>query len=136
VTAPVSNVAGVVSKPSPYSVAVTVNRLQRIIDERGLKLFAVIDHSGEAARVGLSMPDTKLALFGSPAAGTRVMISAPLAALDLPLKVLVWESPTGPVLVSYISAEYLAERHHLPEGMKARLEPIEAITDALVATDG
>ena len=70
------------SKPSPYSVAVTVNRLQRIIEEKSLKLFAVIDHSGEAARVGLTMPDTKLVLFGSPAAGTPVMVSAPLAALD------------------------------------------------------
>jgi uncharacterized protein (DUF302 family) len=96
-------------------------------------LFAVIDHSGEANRVGLAMPDTKLVIFGSPTAGTPVMIAAPLAAVDLPLKLLVWEDSAGSVSVSYNSPAWLAERHHLSEEMGARFEPIEAISDAVVA---
>jgi uncharacterized protein (DUF302 family) len=126
---------GVVTKRSPRSVAATVSRLHRLIEDRGLMLFAVIDHSGEAKRVGLTMPDTKLVIFGSPAAGTPVMVAAPLAALDLPLKLLVWEDATGSVSVSYNSPSFIAERHHLSDEMQARFEPIEAISDAAVAAD-
>jgi uncharacterized protein (DUF302 family) len=110
-----------------------VERLQRLIDEKGLVLFAVIDHSGEAMRAGLEMRDTKLVVFGSPTAGTPVMIAAPLAALDLPLKLLVWEDADGAVWVSYNSPAYLAERHHLGAELRARLEPITAISDAVTA---
>jgi uncharacterized protein (DUF302 family) len=124
---------GVVTKASPRSVAATVERLQRLIDEKGLVLFTVIDHSGEARRSGLEMPDTKLVIFGSPTAGTPVMTAAPLAALDLPLKLLVWEDADGAVWVSYNSPAYLAERHHLGADLRARVEPINAISDAVTA---
>jgi uncharacterized protein (DUF302 family) len=132
---PLSASVGIVTKPSPRSVAETVGRLQRLIEEKGLMLFAVIDHSGEANRVGLTMPDTRLVIFGSPAAGTPVMVAAPLAALDLPLKLLVSEDTAGSVSVSYNSPSWLAERHHLSEEMAAHLEQIETISDAVVAVD-
>jgi uncharacterized protein (DUF302 family) len=124
---------GVVTKASPRSVAATVERLQRLIDDKGLVLFAVIDHSGEARRAGLEMRDTKLVIFGSPTAGTPVMTAAHLAALDLPLKLLVWEDADLGVWVSYNSPAYLAERHHLGADLRARVEPIDAISDAVTA---
>ena len=98
-------------------------------------IFAVIDHSGEAKRAGLTMPDTKLVIFGSPTAGTPVMVVAPLAALDLPLKLLVWEDSSESVWVSYNSPSFLAKRHRLSDEMRERLEPIEAMSDAVIAAD-
>jgi uncharacterized protein (DUF302 family) len=127
--------AGVVTTTSPHSVGATVTRLQRIIAEKGLKLFAVIDHSGEAAQVGLAMPDTKLVVFGSPTAGTPVMVAEPLAALDLPLKILVWADTNGATSISYNAPSYLAERYHLTPELRKRLEPIEAISDSVIAPD-
>ena len=124
---------GIVTKPSPRSVDATVARLDHILEQKGLMRFALVDHSGEAAKVGLEMPDTKLVIFGSPAAGTPVMVAAPLAAIDLPLKILVWADAAGTVSVSCNSAAYLAGRHHLDDALRARLEPIEAISEALVA---
>ncbi|HTD50334.1 MAG TPA: DUF302 domain-containing protein [Acidimicrobiia bacterium] len=126
---------GVVTKPSPRSVAATVDRLQRLLADKGLMIFAVIDHSGEAKRAGLTMPDTKLVIFGSPTAGTPVMVVAPLAALDLPLKLLVWEDSSESVWVSYNSPSFLAKRHRLSDVMRERLEPIEAMSDAVIAAD-
>jgi uncharacterized protein (DUF302 family) len=123
---------GVVTKASPRPVGETVGRLTQLIEEKGLTLFAVIDHSGEAELVGLEMPDTKLVIFGSPAAGTPVMVAAPLSALDLPLKVLVWADGDGTVSVSYNSPAYLATRHHLTDELRSRLEAIGSITDAAV----
>jgi uncharacterized protein (DUF302 family) len=131
---PVPQAEGVETKTSPRSVEATVDRLTQLISSRALTLFAVVDHSGAAAEAGLAMPDTKLVLFGSPAAGTPVMLAAPLAALDLPLKVLVWDDGDGTVRVSYNSPEYLAARHHLSADLRARLEAVEAITDATVAS--
>jgi uncharacterized protein (DUF302 family) len=125
---------GVVTKACSGSVAEVVDRLRRLIDEKGLVLFAVIDHSGEAMRAGLAMPDTKLVIFGSPKAGTPVMLAAPLAALDLPLRLLVWEDGGEAVWVSYNSPAYLAQRHHLGDDLRARLEAVDAISDAV--TDG
>jgi uncharacterized protein (DUF302 family) len=130
---PWQSAEGVVTKVCARSVAETVERIQRLIDEKGLVLFAVIDHSGEAIRAGLEMPDTKLVIFGSPVAGTPVMVAAPLAALDLPLKLLVWEDGDAAVWVSYNSPAYLAGRHHLREDLRARFEPIDAISDAVIA---
>jgi uncharacterized protein (DUF302 family) len=127
---------GVVTKPGGHSVDDTVARLTALIDGKGLKLFAVIDHSGEAARAGLTMPATKVVIFGSPAAGTPVMLAAPLVALELPLKVLVWADADGAVAVSYDSPAYLAVRYGLSDELRHRLEPIEALTDALVGTGG
>jgi uncharacterized protein (DUF302 family) len=124
--------SGVVTKVSPRSVEDTVARLCALATERKLKLFAVIDHSGEAAAVGLQLRETKLVIFGSPQAGTPVMQAAPLAALDLPLKVLVWAD--GQVTkLSYTSPAALAARHGLTEELAARLAGIDAITDAVIA---
>jgi uncharacterized protein (DUF302 family) len=125
--------AGVVTKTSARSVAATLERLQAVVQERGLMVFALVDHSGEAAKVGLSMPDTKLLIFGSPAGGTPIMLDAPLAALDLPLKVLVWEHPAGGSFVSYLDPAYLGARHQLADDLTARIAGINAITDAAVA---
>ena len=130
---PAPHAEGVETKTSPRSVEETVDRLTQLIASRDLTLFAVVDHSGAAAEAGLAMPDTKLVVFGSPAAGTPVMLAAPLAALDLPLKVLVWEDGEGAVRVSYNSPTYLAARHHLTADLRARLEGIEAITNATIA---
>ena len=104
---------GIVTKESPRSVPDTVTRLVDLVAAKGLKLFALIDHSGEANAVGLDLRETKVVIFGSPEAGTPVMVDAPLAALDLPLKVLVWESADGKTLLSYNSPEFLQQRHGL-----------------------
>jgi uncharacterized protein (DUF302 family) len=126
---------GIVTKPSPRSVGDTLARLIRLIEDRDLTLFTVIDHSGEAEKAGLEMPDTKLVVFGSPAAGTPVMLAVPLAALDLPLKVLVWADAHGAVSISYNSPAYLASRHHLGDELRSRLEAIEALSEAAVKPD-
>jgi uncharacterized protein (DUF302 family) len=120
-------VEGVVTIPSPYSVDVTVDRIEAALRERGLTLFVLVNHSGEAARVGLSMRPTKLLIFGSPAAGTPLMVASPLLALDLPLKALVWQDDSGQVLVSYNSTAYLAARHHLPDTLLPNIAGIDAL---------
>jgi uncharacterized protein (DUF302 family) len=124
---------GVVTKTSARSVPATLERLQAVVDEMGLMVFVLVDHSGEAARAGLSMPDTKLLIFGSPERGTPLMLAAPLTALDLPLKVLVWESPAGGSFVSYVDPAYLATRYQLPDDLAVRIAGINVITDAAVA---
>ena len=125
--------AGVVTKLSPLPVAGTVAKLTGILSAKGVKLFAVIDQSAEARQVGLSLRDTTLVIFGSPAAGTPVMAASPLAALDLPLKVLVWDDD-GQTKVSYYSPDALAARYHLGVGLAGNLAAINALTDALVAS--
>ena len=121
----------VVTKLSPWPVADTVGRLCDIIAAKGLKLFAVIDHSGEARANGLELRDTTVVIFGSPQAGTPVMQAAPLVALDLPLKVLVW-ADGNECKVSYTSPAALACRYGLPDEMAARLAGVDALTDALL----
>jgi uncharacterized protein (DUF302 family) len=106
--------AGLVQVPSRYPVEETVQRLQTLFTDKGLKVFAIIDHSGEAEKVGLKMRPTKVVIFGSPKAGTPLMIAAPSLAIDLPLKALVAEHDAGKVLVTYNSPEYLQERHGVP----------------------
>ena len=101
---------GVITKPSSKSVAQTIDGLRRVMADRGFTVFNVIDHSGVAERAGVQMPDSKLVMFGKPAVGAKVMLAAPLAALDIPLKVLVWEDRNGEVSVSYNSPGFLAER--------------------------
>jgi uncharacterized protein (DUF302 family) len=120
---------GIMSRHSPYSVDDTVSHIEAALHARGLTLFAVVDHSGEAARVGLALRPTKLLLFGSPTAGTPLIVAAPLSALDLPLKALVWQDDSGQVLVSYNATAYLAVRHHLPDTLLANI----AGSDALLA---
>jgi uncharacterized protein (DUF302 family) len=105
---------GIVSIPSHHSVDDTVERLKSILRTKEITLFALIDHSGEAAKVGMKMPPTKLLIFGNPKGGTPLMLAAPSIALDLPLKILVAEDPQGKVWLSYNSPEYLKERHGLP----------------------
>ena len=122
----------IVTKSSPRSVPETVQRMSELASEKGLKLFAVIDHSGEAAAHGLELRDTKVVVFGSPAAGTPVMQAAPLAALDLPLKVLVWDDD-GQTRVSYTAPSELAARYGLSDELSARLAGIDGVTDALVS---
>jgi len=122
------------TKLSPRSVQDTVSRLQALLAERGLKLFAVIDHSGEARAAGLELRDTKVAIFGSPQAGTPVMQAVAEAALDLPLKVLVYERD-GQTLVAYTPPGALAARYGLDEQLAARLAGIDPLTDALVAQE-
>ncbi len=123
---------GLVTKTSPRSVPDTVSRLSELVAAKGMKLFAVIDHSGEAMAGGLDLRDTKVVVFGSPEAGTPVMAAEPLVALDLPLKVLVWDDG-GQTQVTYTSPGGLAARYHLSDELGARLAGIDALTDALVA---
>src|SRR5690242_21079498 len=125
--------ADVVTKLSPHSVADTVSKLTGMISAKGIRLFAVIDQSAEARQVGLSLRETTLVIFGSPAAGTPVMAAAPLAALDLPLKVLVWDDD-GQTKVTYYSPAALAVRYHLSADLAGNLAAIDALTDALVAS--
>jgi uncharacterized protein (DUF302 family) len=106
---------GLVQVSSHYSVDETLRRLQAAFTEKGLKVFAVIDHSGEAEKVGLKMKPTKVLIFGSPKGGTPLMVAAPSLAIDLPLKALVAEDAQGKVTVTYNDPQYLKERHGVPE---------------------
>jgi len=124
--------AGIISKHSSKSVAQTVDRLRRLIADRGFTVFNVIDHSGVAERVGVQMPESKLVMFGKPTVGAALMLAAPLAALDLPLKVLVWEDRNGAVSVSYNSPGFLAERHHVESALRAPFDAVESIVDAVL----
>jgi len=123
---------GVITKLSPRPFDATVSRLTGLIQEKGLKLFGVIDQRAAAKDVGLELRDTTLVMFGSPAAGTPVMAAAPLSALDLPLKVLIW-ADDGKVNVSYYAPATLGSRHDLSTELATRLAGIDPLTDALVA---
>jgi len=123
---------GLVHLNSPYSFAVTVERLQATVQKRGLTILARIDHSGDAAKVGLKMEPTQLLLFGNPKAGTPLMLASPTVAIDLPLKALVWRDSTGDVWLSYNSPEYLKQRHALPERLVANIAGIESICNEVV----
>jgi uncharacterized protein (DUF302 family) len=118
---------GIVSIPSNHSVDETVDRLKNILRSKEITLFALIDHSGEAAKVGMKMPPTKLLIFGNPKGGTPVMLAAPSIALDLPLKILVSEDAHGKVRLSYNSPEYLKERYGLPSNLLPNIAVIETL---------
>ena len=118
---------GIVTKSVNHSVAETVEKLRSILGSKGITLFALIDHSGEAEKVGMKMPPTKLLIFGSPKAGTPLMLAAPSIALDLPLKILVWEDAQGKTFLSYYRPSYLAERHGLPDNFLPVLAAVEAL---------
>lgn len=128
-----SEADGVVTKVSPRSVPETVARLTAMVSEKNMKVFAVIDHSGEANNVGLELRDTKLVIFGSPTTGTPVMVASPLVALDLPLKILVWADGSS-TKISYTAPAVLAARYRLSAPLADRLAGIEPLTDALVAS--
>ena len=122
----------ITTKISPRSVTETTSRLTGILNAKGLKVFAVIDQSGEASAVGMKLRETTLVLFGNPAAGTPVMVGAPLSALDLPLKVLIW-ADDGQTKVTYYGPAALAARYDLDADLTAKLAAIDPLTDALVA---
>lgn len=119
---------GVVTIPSHQSVDATVEKLEQILQAKGVKLFALIDHSGEAEKVGMPMHATKLLIFGNPKAGTPLMIASPTIAIDLPLKVLIWEDGNGKVWISYNDPAYLQARHGLPAALVANIAVVEALT--------
>jgi uncharacterized protein (DUF302 family) len=118
---------GIVHVPSHHSVDETVAKVEEILRAKGVKLFALIDHSGEAENAGLQMRPTKLLIFGNPKGGTPLMIAAPSVAIDLPLKLLVWEDGEGRVWVSYNSLAYLQARHGLPAELVQNLAVVEAL---------
>lgn len=123
---------GITTKASPRSVRNTLARLRELLESGGLKVFAEVDHSGEASAHGLELRETMVVIFGNPQAGTPVMAAAPLAALDLPLKVLVWDDG-GQTKVSYAAPATLAARYSLSDELSSRLAGIDLLTDALVA---
>ena len=118
---------GIVSRPSNHSVVQTVERLQAILQAKGVALFALVDHSGEAEKVGMKMPPTKLLIFGNPKAGTPLMLAAPSSAIDLPLKILVWEDDQRKVWISYNSPQYLQKRHGLPQNLMQNIAVVEML---------
>ena len=118
---------GIVDKPSNHSVEQTVEKLKTLLQSKGVTLFALVDHSGEAEKVGMKMPPTKLLIFGSPKAGTPLMLASPTIAIDLPLKILVWEDGQGKVWVSYNSPGYLKERHGLPPDLVRNIAAVETL---------
>jgi uncharacterized protein (DUF302 family) len=118
---------GIINKTSNKSVDETVERLKGILAAKGVTLFALIDHDGEAEKVGMKMPPTKLLIFGSPRAGTPLMLAAPSIAIDLPLKILIWEDSGGKVWVSYNSPVYLQERHGLPQELLQNVAVVETL---------
>ena len=120
---------GMVTKPSKYSVSVTLDRLEAIIKEKGFIVFARIDHADAAAKAGLTMKPTQVLIFGNPKGGTPLMQAQPTVAIDLPPKALAWEDGNGKVFLTYNTAAYLQERHHL----KGNEEPLKKLDAALEA---
>jgi uncharacterized protein (DUF302 family) len=118
---------GIVTIASNHSVDETVAKLKTMLEAKSVTLFAVIDHSGEAAKVGMKMPNTKLLIFGNPKGGTPLMLVAPSVAIDLPLKILVAEDARGKVWISYNSSEYLKQRHNLPDNLIANIAVVQTL---------
>lgn len=118
---------GIIDKPSNHSVDEAVEKLKGILQSKGVTLFAVVDHSGEAAKVGMKMRATKLLIFGSPKAGTPLMLAAPRSAIDLPLKILVWEDAEGKVWISYNCPSYLQQRHGFPLELLQNIAVVETL---------
>ena len=121
------NGKGLIDIPSNHSVDETVTKLEGILQAKGITLFALVDHSGEAAKAGMKMRPTKLLIFGNPKAGTPVMLAAPSSAIDLPLKILVWEDDQGKVWITYNSPTYLQTRHNLPADLLQNIAVIETL---------
>jgi uncharacterized protein (DUF302 family) len=121
---------GLVDLPSNHSVDETVEKLMGILQAKGVTLFALVDHGGEAAKVDMKMRPTKLLIFGNPKGGTPVMLAAPSIAIDLPLKILIWEDAERKVLVTYNSPAYLQKRHHLPPELLQNIVVVEALAKA------
>lgn len=120
---------GIVTRTSQYSVSESLHRLTAILEERGIRVFTRIDHSGEAEKAGIEMPPMQLLIFGNPRTGTSVMLAAPLAALDLPMKVLAWADAAGNVSLSYNDPEFLRKRFGLSEEQIKPIAGIGALVD-------
>jgi uncharacterized protein (DUF302 family) len=118
---------GLINIPSNHSVEGTVEKLKAILQSKGITIFVLIDHSGEAIKAGMKMPPTKLLIFGNPKAGTPVMLAAPSSAIDLPLKILIWEDAQGRAWVTYNSPAYLQKRHNLPPELLPNIAVIETL---------
>jgi len=121
---------GIVKIPSHHSVDQTVDKLKTILQAKGVMLFALVDHSGEAEKVGMKMPPTKLLIFGNPKGGTPLMLASPSVAIDLPLKILIAEDSQGRVWISYNSPEYLKERHDLPQNLLPNIDVVKTLAAA------
>ena len=124
--------SGMVDVPSRYSVPESLVRLEAILKEKGLTIFARVDHSGEAAKVGMEMRPTQLVIFGSPKGGTPLMVAAPSLAIDLPLKALAWQDEGGKVWLSYNSPEYLQQRHNIPADLLKNIAGVGALIQKAV----
>lgn len=122
---------GIVNKPSSHSVNEAVAKLKGILQAKGVTLFALVDHSGEAEKVGMKMKPTKLLIFGNPKAGTPLMLAAPSCAIDLPLKILIWEDGGGKVWISYNNPQYLQKRHGLPQELLQNIAVVENLAAAV-----
>ncbi len=120
---------GIISKPSKYSVPETLHRLETILTAKGIKIFALVDHSGEAEKAGLKMPPTQLLIFGNPKGGTPVMLAAPTAAIELPWKALAWQDANGQVWLSYNDAAYLQRRFGLSDDVMKPLAGLGAVIE-------
>ncbi len=120
---------GIISKPSKYSVPETLHRLETILTLKGIKVFAQVDHSGEAEKAGLKMPPTQLLIFGNPKGGTPVMLAAPTAAIDLPWKALAWQDAAGQVWLSYNDAAYIQKRYGLGDDVIKPLAGLGAVIE-------
>ena len=127
-----ADVPGLVKLPSHYSVPATIDRLERLLKERGVLVFARIDFSGDAGRAGLSMRPEQMLIFGNPKAGTPLMVAAPAAGLDLPLKLLVWEAADGKVWAAYNDPHYVVRRYGLSEELAANLAAVVPIIEHAV----
>jgi uncharacterized protein (DUF302 family) len=123
--------SGLIHLSISHSVDEATSKLKRILAEKKVTLFTVIDHSGEATKVGMKMRPTKLAIFGNPKAGTPIMLASPNSAIDLPLKILIWEDDHGKVWITYNSPAYLQQRHNLPPEVLPNISAIEVLANAV-----
>ena len=128
-----NSIPGFISMPSPDSVPETIQRLCALLKSKGVAIFALIDHSGEAEKAGLQMRPTQLLIFGNPKGGTPLMLAAPSTAIDLPLKALVWEDADGKVWLCYNSPDYLQQRHGFPADLEKNIAAIEPLLAQAVA---
>jgi len=128
-----NSVPGFISKPSQHSVPETIQRLSAALKSKGVAIFALVDHSGEAEKAGLKMRPTQLLIFGNPKAGTPLMVAAPSTAIDLPLKALAWEDADGKVWLSYNSPDYLQQRHSFPAELEKNIAAVEPLLAQAVA---
>lgn len=124
---------GLITHPSPYSVAETLDRLEAVLRAKSITIFARIDHSGEAAKVGLTMPPTQLLIFGNPRGGTPIMLTAPLSAIDLPLKALAWQDTAGKVWLSFNAPHFLQSRYGLSDEVLQPIAGLEALIQQAIA---